>query len=261
MLRAELSRTCQAIKDDTDPVALPTSKGSERQSEGDSPNFFPLTVKIGHTLAIVYQRYRTPPTWAAQAEQKWRQHNRSEVYLTKRCNIEVVTDNIKSSTNQKQSGGQTANQIIAEEEEEIDIEGSDVACLTTGPPSPSSSSSSSSSSVCQFEYHIVYSASYGVPVLYFNAYTQDGRLLSLDAVWNNVPQHYQDRFHHERWTILTQQEHPILGRPFFQLHPCHTADLMSKLDPHSCSRNYLLSWLSAVGPVVGLKIPLSYVTS
>ncbi|XP_071118274.1 ubiquitin-like-conjugating enzyme ATG10 [Haliotis cracherodii] len=238
MLRAELSRTCQAIKDDTDPVALPTS------------------IKIGHTLAIVYQRYRTPPTWAAQAEQKWRQHNRSEVYLTKRCNIEVVTDSIKSSANQKQSGGQTTNQSITEEEEEIDIEGSDVACLTTGPPS-----SSSSSSVCQFEYHIVYSASYGVPVLYFNAYTQDGRLLSLDAVWNNVPQHYQDRFQHERWTILTQQEHPILGRPFFQLHPCHTADLMSKLDPHSCSRNYLLSWLSAVGPVVGLKIPLSYVTS
>ncbi|XP_067678761.1 ubiquitin-like-conjugating enzyme ATG10 [Haliotis asinina] len=167
-------------------------------------------------------------------------HDRNEVYLTKRCSVEV-TDNTQASTNPN----------IAEEEE-ADAQESDVACLAT-PPSPSSS-------VCQFEYHIVYSASYGVPVLYFNAYTKAGKLLSLDTIWNSVPQHYQDRFQHERWSILTQQEHPILGRPFFQLHPCHTADLMSKLIPNSCSGNYLLSWLSAVGPVVGLKVPLSYVT-
>ncbi|XP_046576719.1 ubiquitin-like-conjugating enzyme ATG10 [Haliotis rubra] len=203
---------------------------------------FANQANIFFTLSVKYN-----DTWDLKSSP----HNRNEVYLTKRCNIEVA-ENKQVSTNQKQSSSQTANQSIAEEED-VDVEESDAACLTTTPPP--------SSSVCQFEYHIVYSASYGVPVLYFNAYTQDGRLLSLDSVWNSVPQHYQDRFQHERWTTLTQQEHPILGRPFFQLHPCHTADLMSKLIPESCSGNYLLSWLSAVGPVVGLKVPLSYVTS
>ncbi|XP_064605763.1 ubiquitin-like-conjugating enzyme ATG10 [Liolophura sinensis] len=79
-----------------------------------------------------------------------------------------------------------------------------------------------------YEYHVVYSHSYAVPVLYFNAYKTDGKLLSLEEIWSNVPNHYRERLNHERWTFLTQQEHPLVGRPFYQLHPCHTADLMKQ---------------------------------
>ncbi|CAC5386395.1 ATG10L [Mytilus coruscus] len=118
----------------------------------------------------------------------------------------------------------------------------------------------SSTECVTYEYHVVYSHSYNVPVLYFNVYHQNGKLLSLDEVWSDIPECYRDRLLEERWSFITQQEHPLLGRPFFMLHPCHTKDLMAQVtsiqdDSH---RNYLLSWLCAVGPVVGLEISPLY---
>lgn len=112
------------------------------------------------------------------------------------------------------------------------------------------------------EYHVVYSESYQVPVLYFNAFHSNGKLLSLEEIWNSVPGPFQERVRLDGWSTITQQEHPILGRPFFQLHPCHTADLMKQtqaMNTHSKS-NYIITWLSSVGPVVGLNLPLVFAT-
>lgn len=114
------------------------------------------------------------------------------------------------------------------------------------------------SEVLTYEYHIVYSPSYGVPVLYFNAHTQGGKLLGLEEIWKRVPDVYKERLSKERWTFITQQEHPLLGHPFYYLHPCHTADLMKNTPVLTDKRHYIISWLSAVGPVVGLKLPLEY---
>ncbi|KAL5009071.1 hypothetical protein ScPMuIL_014652 [Solemya velum] len=108
---------------------------------------------------------------------------------------------------------------------------------------------------CTYEYNIVYSPSYSVPVLYFNVYKPEGVLASLEEVWGSVPPLYTKQVDRDRWTMLTQQEHPLLRRPYFQLHPCHTADLMKQI---SCRHsNYLVTWLSAVGPVVKLSLPLA----
>jgi hypothetical protein len=52
------------------------------------------------------------------------------------------------------------------------------------------------------EYHIVYSPSYAVPVLYFNAYAPSGKLLSLAELWSSVPPTYCGV---DRWTFITQQ--------------------------------------------------------
>ncbi|EDO39026.1 predicted protein, partial [Nematostella vectensis] len=121
-----------------------------------------------------------------------------------------------------------------------------------------------------FGYHGLYSPSYSVPVLYFTANKQDGTPLSLEEVWSNIPHVYHQRLQYEKWTFLTQQEHPILGAPCFQLHPCHTADLMKNTSPtgsftaqgsKQIGTNYLVSWLSQVGPVVGLNLPLQYCSS
>lgn len=108
-----------------------------------------------------------------------------------------------------------------------------------------------------YEYNIVYSHSYGVPVLYFNVYTTEGAVVGLEEVWGAVPPPHSEQVDRDRWTMLTQQEHPLLGRPYFQLHPCHTADLMKQVPPCRHS-NYLVTWLSAVGPVIGLRLPLAY---
>ncbi|NP_001391857.1 ubiquitin-like-conjugating enzyme ATG10 isoform 5 [Mus musculus] len=64
------------------------------------------------------------------------------------------------------------------------------------------------------------------------------------------------------WEWRTAKEHPILGQPFFVLHPCKTNEFMTAVLKNSQkinrNVNYITSWLSLVGPVVGLNLPLSY---
>ncbi|XP_077500543.1 autophagy-related 10 isoform X2 [Amblyomma americanum] len=113
--------------------------------------------------------------------------------------------------------------------------------------------------VLQCVYHIVYSVSYGVPVMYFNVWRQDGSLLPLSEVWSLMPDCLQEQLRELRWTTVTQQEHPVQGVPFFQLHPCKTAQLMEQTRRrHTKHRNYLITWLSTIAPVVGLVVPVQY---
>ena len=157
---------------------------------------------------------------------------------------------------------------------------------------------------CTFEYHVIYSRSFSVPVLYLNAFKASGNLLSLSEMWEYIPSVHKDRLHHERWTFLTQVEHPYLGIPFYYLHPCHTSDLMGcislsfdknqsssveevqnnekgfiegidsldtavdsvtetvqakrKEKSAGCGFRYLVAWLSSVGPVVHLNLPMHF---
>ncbi|XP_023232880.1 ubiquitin-like-conjugating enzyme ATG10 isoform X2 [Centruroides sculpturatus] len=118
-------------------------------------------------------------------------------------------------------------------------------------------------SIVTYEYHIVYSLSYAVPVMYFTAWKEDGSTLLLEEIWSRVPKYYQDQLKNQRWTMLSQQEHPILGRPFFTIHPCHTSELMKNVlsvAEKQESFNYLVSWLSIVGPIVGLEVSPYYIT-
>lgn len=115
------------------------------------------------------------------------------------------------------------------------------------------------------DYHIVYSLSHSVPVLYFNAWHSSGRLFTLNEVWESVDATHRDQIINNKWGTLTQAEHPLLGQPYFQLHPCNTAKLMGQVMPQFSSayspaalKTYLVSWLSMFGPPVGLELPLCY---
>ncbi|XP_027257562.1 ubiquitin-like-conjugating enzyme ATG10 isoform X4 [Cricetulus griseus] len=146
--------------------------------------------------------------------------------------------------------------------------------------------SAAASQVIKYEYHVVYSCSYQVPVLYFRASFLDGRPLALKDIWEGVHECYKTRLLQGPWDTITQQwrtclglfhsvgcapvpallreliEHPILGQPFFVLHPCKTNEFMTAVlkNPQKINRNvnYITSWLSIMGPVVGLNLPLSY---
>ncbi|XP_063151526.1 ubiquitin-like-conjugating enzyme ATG10 [Candoia aspera] len=119
------------------------------------------------------------------------------------------------------------------------------------------------SEVICYEYHVLYSCSYQAPVLYFRACFLDGKPLTLDEIWKSVHECYRDRLWQGPWDTITQQEHPFLGQPFFVLHPCRTNEFMSpmlsSLHKEKKHTNYIISWLSIVGPVVGLHLSLSYV--
>ncbi|KAL6104753.1 atg10 [Pungitius sinensis] len=142
--------------------------------------------------------------------------------------------------------------VTEEEEEEEDED--DGVCVVSG----------GSSQVLQYEYHILHSCSYAAPVLYFRAFTQEGRSLSLEGMWSSVHPNYRLRLQSSPLNTISLQEHPLLGQPFFMLHPCRTEEVMRPVlqAAHEQHRpvNYVLSWLSVVGPVVGLDVPLKYST-
>ncbi|KAM3865661.1 ubiquitin-like-conjugating enzyme ATG10 [Diretmus argenteus] len=124
--------------------------------------------------------------------------------------------------------------------------------------------SESSSRTLQYEYHILYSCSYRTPVLYFRAFTLEGRSLSLDEVWSSVHPNYRLRLQQSPWNTITQQEHPLLGQSFFVIHPCRTEEFMRPVmqaaQQEGRTLNYVVTWLSVVGPLAGLDVPLSYCT-
>ncbi|RZC02635.1 Ubiquitin-like-conjugating enzyme ATG10 isoform E [Glycine soja] len=118
--------------------------------------------------------------------------------------------------------------------------------------------------VNQYDFHIVYSATYRVPVLYFRSYHGDGQLLPFDEIEKDLPGHSAKLRSESKWTFISHEEHPYLNRPWYKLHPCGTSDWMKLLFNGDSSLNkkdfvieqYLVSWFSAIGLVVGLKMPL-----
>lgn len=119
---------------------------------------------------------------------------------------------------------------------------------------------SSCDNVHVYDFHIVYSFSYKVPVLYFQGHQAGGQLLTIDEIKKDLPSHSLKILSESKWTFITREEHPHLSWPWFTLHPCGTSDwvklLLNKLGDKDRSLQYLSAWLSVVGQAVGLKIPL-----
>ncbi|XP_057596006.1 ubiquitin-like-conjugating enzyme ATG10 isoform X4 [Hippopotamus amphibius kiboko] len=95
--------------------------------------------------------------------------------------------------------------------------------------------------VIKYEYHVLYSCSYQVPVLYFRASFLDGSPLALKDIWEGVHECYKMRLLQGPWDTITQQEHPILGQPFFVLHPCKTNEFMTPVLKNSQKINRVSS--------------------
>ncbi|THU58792.1 hypothetical protein C4D60_Mb03t18180 [Musa balbisiana] len=113
-----------------------------------------------------------------------------------------------------------------------------------------------------YDYHIVYSFNFRVPVLYFRGYRLDGCPLKLEDIEKDLPAYSLKGLRESKWTFMTQEDHPYLRRPWYTLHPCGTSDWMKVLFGSNAANNqprplhYLSAWLSVVGQAVGLRIPL-----
>uniref|UniRef100_A0A3B3VE11 Ubiquitin-like-conjugating enzyme ATG10 n=1 Tax=Poecilia latipinna TaxID=48699 RepID=A0A3B3VE11_9TELE len=167
--------------------------------------------------------------------------------------VKITESDILSSTvsalSQQDPVASTGSDFLRAEEED------DGSCTGTN----------SSSLVVQYEYHILFSCSYGAPVLYFRAFTLEGKSLALEEMWSTIHPNYRLRLQNCPLNAISQQEHPLLGQPFFFLHPCRTEEFMGLMLQAAQDQgrpvNYVLSWLSVVGPVVGLDVPLQYLSS
>lgn len=118
----------------------------------------------------------------------------------------------------------------------------------------------------QFEYHVLYSMSYEVPVVYFKANKSDGTYLDVESIWRNIPTsllpskytkvtnqdemkcihsnidckyncqpddsqfQQMDKLTQIFGDVITQVDHPFLSIPFFMLHPCGSRHLLSQVD-------------------------------
>lgn len=150
------------------------------------------------------------------------------------------------------------------------------------------------------EYHIVYSVSFCVPVLYMRAFDSTGGGLPVDklilkgqisgeqdfigleetdtgvqeAILDGKNLHSTAMYSSAansfvRPDTFSQAPHPLLFVPFYQLHPCHTAEWMkmvnaiendtsSETKMKISKENYILAWLSFVGPYVGINLENKY---
>jgi len=105
-----------------------------------------------------------------------------------------------------------------------------------------------------YEYHIVYSPTYQVPVLYFNGQLE-GRFLNAEEIWANIPTKYREDKIHFNQNYIQQVEHPVLCVPYFMIHPCNTSKLMENVEKITLkNQNYILQWLNLLAPVIGLYL-------
>lgn len=101
------------------------------------------------------------------------------------------------------------------------------------------------------EFHIVYHVIYQTPVLYFRVVKLDGSPFRVDAHVGglHLPGSKSES------TVVSMEEHPVLGTPFWFLHPCETSSAMQLLMQQSetCGDidqpSFLLAWLSLVAPL------------
>ncbi|KAG0258102.1 E2-like conjugating enzyme atg10 [Mortierella polycephala] len=117
-------------------------------------------------------------------------------------------------------------------------------------------------------YHIVFSPSYQVPVLYFNAYYPDGSAISHEEVYDSlVPEEWRSSIRNAGLNGgISQQDHPILNVPFFYMHPCETVSLMETVlsgqpldESKSFLETYIMTWLSFTGQAIGISVPTDVV--
>lgn len=108
--------------------------------------------------------------------------------------------------------------------------------------------------IFHFDYHVLYSLSYAVPMFYFNVQdTETGASVTLEEFREffiekcpEIP---------DLNSVLTQMEHPLFYRPFLALHPCRTQELLGKFPD---SHNKVTTFISLYGPFIFLNLDLEY---
>lgn len=117
------------------------------------------------------------------------------------------------------------------------------------------------------EYHILLSPSYQAPVLYFQITAHSSGIplsVSLSDVYTILVS-ADSRVAVEKVGVIggiSQGDHPVLGIPYYFVHPCNTVDAMREwelewekgMGPEA----YLGIWMGLVGGVVGLWMPGGY---
>jgi hypothetical protein len=123
--------------------------------------------------------------------------------------------------------------------------------------------------VTEWTFSVVFHETWRVPTLYFQVHDIDGTPINREEVVSILLNSIRETTgandandcmtEEQTWDFVSQEEHPMTGKPSFFLHPCQTATKMELLlhqPNHLCP---LLSWMSMILPSVGCTIsPIIY---
>jgi hypothetical protein len=118
----------------------------------------------------------------------------------------------------------------------------------------------SSDSESEWNFSIVYSETWRVPVLYFHVQQRDGTPCTRNYVLEVLQgdSHSHQNKVADSWDFVSHEEHPVSRCPSFFLHPCRTRERLETLQANSNISSdealRLLSWMSMIFPSVGCSI-------
>ena len=156
------------------------------------------------------------------------------------------------------------NSLVTSEKEDIQ----NIACEETlhcNSLKAENSNIAKKANVISLEYHVIYSISYCVPVLYLRGFDSMGSLLRIDQLIknglfsnklqdcdkesgankeddypNNKLENHISMINAESFVspdTFSQVSHPLNFEPFYQLHPCHTSEWMKMMHSVKADNN------------------------
>ena len=115
-------------------------------------------------------------------------------------------------------------------------------------------------------YHIVYSSTYQVPVLYllpFHMYQSNTTTALEDLYENIIPVSLEyDVKNSGVMGGITMTNHPVLDCVCWFVHPCRAADALKEVCHDSSTLDhwkYFLLWFGIIGVSLGLSMPVALV--
>jgi hypothetical protein len=78
----------------------------------------------------------------------------------------------------------------------------------------------------EWNFSVVYSETWGAPILYFQAQSTDGTKLMRNQVLHELGWDLESMDH---WQFLSEEEHPITGNPAYFLHPCQISECLVEM--------------------------------
>jgi len=111
------------------------------------------------------------------------------------------------------------------------------------------------------DYHILLSSTWQAPVLYFSALWEETlEPLTLTETYKFLVDDSSEEAIKDVSIIggISHGDHPILGLPFYFIHPCRTADLLKDIQDGNeqiTCQELLQVWIGLVGGVVSIPVP------
>lgn len=132
-------------------------------------------------------------------------------------------------------------------------------------PNTKNDNNYNNNNLTEWKFHILYNETYKIPMLYFTIQSLDGSttIPYHDTILSNYLSH------NDKDIIISQEEHPMYGMPYYIIHSCFMHNRLNSLIVNNKNDNddgdkgsssslgegcKLLIWLMMIAPIIKCKI-------